>query len=100
MTVTIKGYKALRLGRIQHACRDEWEFDDFIVVEYGVEATGRSQLCGGETEEEFVDRLTGAIWMANGAFCTVEVTAIYLEEQPTTQHALDEIDYEEWKGKQ
>jgi hypothetical protein len=45
--------------------------------------------------QEFTERLTVAIWRANGSYCGVLVTAAYLEiEPPTEEHQLDESDYE------
>lgn len=39
------------------------------------------------------ERLSLAIWRANGAYCDVTVRATYLEELPYETHCLDEADY-------
>ena len=46
-------------------------------------------LCGGESEEEFVDRLSEAVWKANGGPCRIEVRATYLEDLPYETHVRD-----------
>ena len=42
---------------------------------------------------EFTERLSLAIWRANGSYCHVSVDATYLENLPYETHALDEADY-------
>ena len=59
-----------------------------------MQASAQHSLCGGETEEEFTERLSVAIWRANGGFCEVVVNATYLEELPYEIHALDQADYD------
>lgn len=56
--------------------------------------SGDGQLCGGESEDEFAERITKAIWQANGQFCSVEVCATYLEDLPCEQYQLDRDDYD------
>ena len=43
-------------------------------------ASAQDWLAGGESEEQFTERLSVAIWRANGAYCEVSVDATYLEE--------------------
>jgi len=59
-------------------------------------ATARDNLCGGESEEEFADRLAGTIWKANGAYCEVTVYATYLESLPCETHVCGKSHYEKW----
>ena len=102
-TVTIKDYKPSRLKQIQRACRREWDFaqDDFIREKTDplkrrfdkVIATAQGNLCGGEQEHEFAQRLTMAIWKANGGFCLVEVRSVYLEDLPYESYSYDEDDF-------
>ena len=54
----------------------------------------RHSFAGGETEEEFTERLAVAIWRANGGYCEVIVNATFLENLPYEIHTLDEDDYE------
>ena len=104
MAVEIKDYKANRLKRIIHACREEWNFvpDDFtrertdpMAKRYDkVIATAEGSLCGGEDEREFADRLARAVWKANGEYCHVVVRATNLENMPYETYSYDEDDYQ------
>ena len=95
MTVEIGGSRPDRRGDIEDACRQHWCFDDFESDDRSwydrsaggvIRATGRSSLCGGESEEEFADRIAAAIWRANAAECKVVVDATYLENMPHEVH--------------
>jgi len=46
-----------------------------------------------ESEKQFAERLTKAIWRANKAFCKVEITMTCLEETPCETYELDEEYY-------
>ena len=59
-----------------------------------MQASAQHSLSGGESEEEFTERLSLAIWRANGKFCDVSVDATFLEDLPYEIHTLDENDYE------
>lgn len=96
MDVEITKCDLSRKEKIIEAANDEWDFEDWYADEY-LGASGRSNLCGGESEEEFVVRLSRAVWKANGAYCPVRVTATYLEDLPTEQHLLKEDEYEQAK---
>ena len=61
-------------------------------------ASADDQLCGGETERQFAERLAKAIWTANGGPCEVEVRATYLEDPPHEEYSFDESDYERIMG--
>ena len=103
MSITVKDYKAKRLKRIIRACQEEWDFatDDFIRERTDpmakrfdkVIATAQDSLTGGESEQEFGDRLARAIWKANGGYCHVDVYATCLEDLPYTNYSYDEDDY-------
>ena len=77
-----------------------WEFEDFWNDDdrTGFCAGAEGYLGGGESEEEFVQRLSEEIWKANGAFCRVEIRATYLEELPYEIYELDEDDYKRTMG--
>lgn len=84
------------------ACNEQWNFDDWASgvggeESYNVEGWGRSRLCGGESEEEFTDRLSFAIWEATGCYLLVRVNATYLEDIPCEVHTRDKDDYNKWK---
>mgnify|MGYP001570005501 CR=1 FL=1 len=104
MTVEIKNHKTGNLKKIIRACREEWSFeaDDFSQEKTDplkrrcdkLIATAQESLCGGETEQEFADRLARAIWKANGGCCEVSVQAMCLENPPYESYTFDEEDYE------
>ncbi len=54
---------------------------------------GEGYLCGGETEEQFVDRLAISVWKANNNYCHVEVEATYLDDLPYETHVRNREDY-------
>jgi len=58
---------------------------------------GDGNLCAGESEEEFTDRVSAAIWAANGGFCEVAVHATCLEELPYTTHWRTADDFDRWQ---
>ena len=98
MTVEITGYKAGKTQDIKDAFAGEWVLEDQWGGTGGnlsLHLSGRGNLCGGESEEEFTDRLAIAIWKANGKYCEVVVNAIYLEEFPYKTHLRSEGDYDE-----
>lgn len=100
MSVEIFEYDVEKIDAIKEAAAHEWSFDDWTFYGgpddrvSGVMGCGRSSLCGGETEEEFADRLAVAIWRANGGCCEVDVDATFLENQPFESHVRDQADYE------
>ncbi len=97
MAVTITGAAHERVDAVKEAAAAEWSFDDWQLDPKGVlTASADDRLCGGETEDEFVERLTKAIWTANGSFCEVEVNATYLEDLPCETHCLDKDQYDQF----
>jgi hypothetical protein len=94
MGVEISGYDPAKASQIQKAAQDEWPFSDWWSSGDGeLRASAQDALCGGESEEKFTERLSVAIWRANGAYCEVSVDATYLEELPYESHHLDEDEY-------
>ncbi len=94
MQVEISGYQPGRIDAIKTASEKEWSFTDLYEQRDGtLTASGEESLYGGESEEEFTERLSLAIWKANGEFCQVTVDAYCLEELPYDTHCLDEDDY-------
>ena len=94
MSVTITGADLDRFDPIMAAASAEWGFDDWYSQKGVLTASGDAQLFGGETEEQFAERLTKAIWRANGGPCRVEVTATYLDELPCESYSLGAGDYD------
>ena len=94
MMVTISDFAADKQAVVEAAANDEWDFTDCSEGNGLIMLTGKESLCGGESEAEFAERITKAIWQANGQFCEVEVCATYLENPPYETYHLDEDDYE------
>ena len=93
MSVEISGYRPENVQAIQKAAEHEWPFKDWYDRDEAITAAAEANLCGGESEQEFTERLSMAIWRANGAYCKVTVTATYLENRPYETHCLGEDDY-------
>ena len=53
----------------------------------------RTSLCGGESEEQFTERLSVAIWRATAVFAKSSLMPPILEDLPYEIHTLDEDDY-------
>jgi hypothetical protein len=93
MSVDVSGNRPEATDAIKDAATSEWPFGDWTEVNKKLSAYGEGRLGGGETEREFTERLSVAIWRANGAFCDVSVSATYLEDLPSETYSLDEDDY-------
>jgi len=93
MSLVVRG-AAVDENTISEAADEHWNFEDWSSYNKEISAHGQSNLCGGETEEEFAQRLTESIWKANGKFCEVEVIATYLEDLPHENYLFDEEDYQ------
>jgi hypothetical protein len=93
MSVEITGHCNDRADAIKAAAGQEWPFDDWFSREDTLTASAENSLCGGESEEQFTERLSLAVWRANEAYCDVSVNATYMEELPCEIHCLDEDDY-------
>jgi hypothetical protein len=100
MSVTISSHNRERTEAIREAAAIEWPFEEWTNTDDQIYAYAEDNLCGGETEEQFAERLTVAIWRANGAYCEVSVDATYLESLPYETHSLDEDDYARLVGSQ
>jgi len=92
MYVSVTGFDPKRKEDIENAANLEWNFPDWDHYKGEITATGQSNLCGGETEEEFAKRLQVAIVKANGKPCKVDVTATCLEDLPCDTYNFDEED--------
>ena len=93
MSVEVSGFRSEAIDQIKVAAGSQWSFDDWTDTNEKLSAYGESFLGGGETEEEFIERLAMAIWRANRAYCEVVATATYLEDLPCEIHSLNEDDY-------
>ena len=97
MMITVSNLAPDRKDAIEEAARAEWDFGDCYEGEGSMTLSGRGSLGGGESEDQFAERITKAIWQANGHFCAVEVTATYLESLPYETYQLDKDDYDRLK---
>lgn len=97
MSVEISEYNPAKAKEIQAAAEAEWSFDDWWSANdepgEAMHASAQGNLSGGESEEEFAERLSLAVWRANGGYCSVTIDATYLENLPYETHTLDEEDY-------
>ena len=93
MFVSIRDYNRERLDAIKDAGYEEWNLQNWEEGGGLLTADENGSLAGGETEEEFADRLVKAIWQATGGFCPIEVRATYLEELPHEDYCFDEESY-------
>ena len=95
MGVEILGYAPEKEDQIKQAAEKEWPFADWSSSGDGdLQASAQDALGGGETEEQFTERLSVVIWRANGSFCEVIVHATFLENLPYEIHTLNQEDYD------
>ena len=71
-----------------------WDVEEESPVYHGVQLYyGENALYGGETEEEFTDRLSLAVWESLGRYIPIQVEATNLEHIPSESHSRDKEDY-------
>ena len=99
MEVIIQNVRPDKEEAVKMAAQNEWPFLDWDSKACTLRASAESALCGGESEEEFANRLAQAVWDASGSFCPVEVNATYLEQLPFETHVRDQDAYDEWTRK-
>ena len=97
MDVTVSGHNKERAEEIAAALTKEWPTlqEDFesCLNEEELNAYGEGYLLGGESENEFAERVAKAVWTANGRCCQVAVHCTYLEELPQDVYYFDEDNY-------
>jgi len=98
MDLQVNGMRKKYADDVVKALQKEWEWDEAIRRKPSICIYGEGYLCGGESEEEFADRVCKAIWEANHGYCYVELRAIYLEDLPSEDYIFEEEDYEEMMG--
>ena len=95
MHVEIKNFNPFNKDEIIAAAYAMWEFEDWWETEDAgrfMSATGDDMLTGGESDDEFAQRLSMVVWKANGGFCKVKVIATYMENLPCETFELNEED--------
>lgn len=99
MYVELENVNPERVEAVQDAANAEWPFDDWHAYDAPGDrgavrsASGRGNLTGGESEQEFAERLAKVIWRANGGPCLISLDATYLGELPYDSYSFDESDY-------
>jgi hypothetical protein len=93
MSVTISRHDPKKVRKIKAAAKGQWPFEDWQGAGEELRAYAEDNLYGGETEEQFAERLAVAVWRANGTYCDVVVDATYLESLPYESHCPTEADY-------
>jgi hypothetical protein len=93
MEVVISGHVLRKLDAIKKAAEEEWPFEDWRESANTWTSYAEGDLCGGESDEEFAERLSKAVWRTNGAFCDVQVRAFFLEELPVESYSFGKEDY-------
>ncbi len=104
MTVRIRGANPDRVAAVKEAAEFEWPFSEWYSLDdpddpRNFTSDGQGNLCGGESEEEFAERLVKEIWEANGGYCEVEILATFLENLPYETYTFDEDRYEDLVGR-
>jgi hypothetical protein len=99
MTVEISGHDPKKVAPIQAAAEKEWPFAEWFFSGEdqntpAMQASAQHSLVGGESEEQFTERLSVAIWRANDGFCEVVVNATFMENLPYEIHTLGQEDYD------
>ena len=96
MQVEITGLDPSREEAVKQAAESQWPFEGWFRDADKLSASATDSLCAGVGEEEFAERLTHAIWKANGKFCPVEVRATYLDDMPHETYGFYENQYDEF----
>jgi hypothetical protein len=79
--VQIRGYDVTQKALIKRATTAEWPFrawSDMGGAGDSLQASGESSMYAGEYVDDLAHRITEAIWIANGAKCSVDVFATHL----------------------
>ena len=99
MSIEVHKITAEEFESVKAVIESEWdEGDPFYNKTTNTLSTyAEGSLAGGETEKEFVTRLSRAIWTELKRFVEVTVGATYLEDLPFESYTADEDDYEQFK---
>jgi hypothetical protein len=102
MQIMVHNFNTEKEEKIEEAVREIWNVDDSWKDpdDSGITFYGESNLCGGESEEEFSERMAKKVWKANEGYCEVNINATYLEELPYESYGFDEEEYEKLMKKE
>lgn len=98
ISIEIRRHDSAKSDSIKDAAASEWSFEDWYEREGKLTCCAESFLGAGESEKEFAERVSVAVWRANGKFCDVSVHATYLEDLPCETFSFDESDFERLKA--
>jgi hypothetical protein len=93
MNVDIKSFNKDKEEAIKNAADAEWNWDTWETWNGALCGEGEASLCGGESEEEFAERLSKAIWTANGGYCEVNINQTNLDYVPCESYSLSQDAY-------
>lgn len=100
MQVTVSKFNPARQQNIEDICCFEFPFESLEIQPFDTESTMIGSTVGdlycGESEEEFSERLTKAIWAANSQYCPVTVRLLHLDALPYDVFELGKEAYQEW----
>jgi hypothetical protein len=91
ITLMIYGFERTNVSAIKRSAEEHWPFEKWD-SRGRLRASGRDALDGNLNEAEFVDRLSSAIWRANGTFCFITIVI-------SREYTLGEADYAKLTGK-
>ena len=91
MHFTIHGFEKSKGRAIIKAINKEWPLDNNMTSRCDqdkphLECSGENNLCGGESENGFTERMAKTIFKANGKPCQVSIQATDLQEVPYTTY--------------
>jgi hypothetical protein len=73
----------------------EWDLDDSDHEGRRIDLSGESSLAAGESDAEFSDRISKALWGELGYYFEITVNAYYLDaEPPCDTYLRDTVDYD------
>lgn len=102
MAIRITDFNIDKLEHIQEACEAEfYALELMLSDEYNpVRLAGSAclNLCAGETEEEFSERVSRDVWKANEGPCTVQIRATCLECIPYETYEYGEEQYRKYQA--
>ena len=75
---------------------DCFELGGIYCTERGLDLVAQISLfCIGD--DDYASSLAACIWKANQGFCEIEVTMIYLDDQPREEYVFDQDEFEGWR---
>lgn len=98
MDLSVKGYTGAA-DALHDALQEIFDFDLTFATADLIAFGGTGCLYGGESEEEFLERVSTAVWETNGGYCEVTLETACLEYVPRETHETTKDMYETWESK-